>query len=757
MIAEMKTGEGKTLTATLPLYVHALAGKGAHLVTVNDYLARRDAEWMGPIYRALGLTVGCLQHAMRDSERKAVYDADILYATNNELGFDYLRDNMKFRLEDYVQRDLHYAIVDEVDSILIDEARTPLIISGATAQEGSLYEAADQAVLRLKKGQHYEVDEKARTVLLTDGGIDLLESHFNISNLYAIEQMKLLHHINQALRAHALFRRDVDYVVNEDGVQIVDEFTGRILSGRRYSDGLHQALEAKEGISIEQESQTLASITLQNFFRMYKRLAGMTGTAMTEAEEFHSIYKLDVVSLPTNKPLIRADKADLIFLAKKAKYKAIVEDVQARYKSGQPVLIGTIAIETSELLSAILSSHGIKHVVLNAKQHQREAEIIELAGQMGHITIATNMAGRGADIKLSEEARKAGGLYILGTERHESRRIDNQLRGRAGRQGDPGESRFYISLEDDLIRIFGGGGSDVFKNRMQWLGMKEDEIIESKAVSRAIEIAQERVEKHNFEIRKHLLEYDDVLNQQRIVIYQYRRDALEGEQQLYTLVCDMIINTIHTMIMAETGSKRVVMPVQLEIIISNIAQITALPLTTFSGFSKFNTADALGTALINLLLEKYTLFRKQNEPITTQAEKWLLLETIDEAWKQHMLNLDHLKEGIGLRGWGQKNPLIEYKREAFAMFKEMMDTIRAYVVRSLFHINVERFNAQDIETRRKRELDALNLLSANITTDSELKNPVIPGTAPAAVEDKTGRNMPCPCGSGKKYKKCCGS
>ena len=448
-IAEMKTGEGKTLTATLALYVHALSGKGAHLVTVNDYLARRDAEWMSPIFNLLGMSVGCLQHTMRDAERKSVYNTDILYATNNELGFDYLRDNMKFRLEDYVQRDLNYAIVDEVDSILIDEARTPLIISGGSADSSDLYEKADRAIKRLKKGDHYDVDEKARTALMNDAAVDLIEAHFNIPNLYAVESMKLLHHVNQALRAHALFRRDVDYVVSEDGVQIVDEFTGRILSGRRYSDGLHQALEAKEGVEIEQETQTLASITLQNFFRMYGTLAGMTGTAMTEAEEFHSIYKLDVISLPTNKPLIREDKSDLIFLTKAAKYKAIVGDLLERYKKGQPVLIGTIAIETSELLSAILSQYGIKHQVLNAKQHQREAEIVELAGQAGHVTIATNMAGRGTDIKLSEQSRQAGGLYILGTERHESRRIDNQLRGRSGRQGDAGESRFYISLEDD--------------------------------------------------------------------------------------------------------------------------------------------------------------------------------------------------------------------------------------------------------------------------------------------------------------------
>lgn len=752
MIAEMKTGEGKTLTATLPLYVNALSGKGSHLVTVNDYLARRDAEWMAPIFNMLGMTVGCLQHTMRDEERKKVYSADILYATNNELGFDYLRDNMKFRLEDYVQRDLNFAIVDEVDSILIDEARTPLIISGATSHESGLYEQADRAIRKLKKGEHYEVDEKARTALMNDAAVDLLEAHFNIPNLYAVESMKLLHHINQALRAHALFRRDVDYVVGDDGVQIVDEFTGRILSGRRYSDGLHQALEAKEGVEIEQETQTLASITLQNFFRMYGTLAGMTGTAMTEAEEFHSIYKLDVVSLPTNKALIRQDKADLIFLTREAKYKAIVADLIERHKKGQPVLIGTIAIETSEYLSAVLTRAGIKHQVLNAKQHQREAEIVELAGQPGHVTIATNMAGRGTDIKLSDASRNAGGLYILGTERHESRRIDNQLRGRSGRQGDPGESRFYISLEDDLIRIFAG---EAFKARMVWLGMKEDEIIESKAVSRAIELAQERVEKHNFEIRKHLIEYDDVLNQQRVVVYQYRRDALEGEEQIFALVRDMILNVVTDLVTIVGQGKRALTDAQVEETMNQLIGMTRLPVSLFEESKKLRSVDQLIKALSELLLEQYQLFRREHADITKQAEKWVLLETIDEAWKQHMLNLDHLKEGIGLRGWGQKNPLIEYKREAFAMFKDMMETIRMHVVRAVFHITVEHVNAREIEARRQRELAVLNLVSAGSPT-GELARSTNPG-ATASGESTVGRNEQCPCGSGKKYKKCCGA
>src|SRR5579872_2634870 len=544
-ISEMKTGEGKTLTATLALYLNALAGKGAHLVTVNDYLARRDSEWMKPIYNFLGLEVACLQHSMTDAERHQAYAADILYATNNELGFDYLRDNMKLRKDDLVQRELSFAIVDEIDSILIDEARTPLIISGSSEDIGTLYRDADRVVSHLEKNTDYEVDEKARTVLLTESGVDKVEAAFRITNLFFIEHMQLLHHINQALRAHALFKRDHEYVVADNQVLIVDEFTGRILPGRRYSDGLHQAIEAKENVEIEKESQTLASITLQNFFRLYKKLAGMTGTAATESEEFHNIYKLDVLSIPTNRPLIRKDMPDLIFLTKNAKYKAIIEDIQERHKKGQPVLIGTIAIETSELLSAILTANGIAHDVLNAKQHEREAEIVAHAGEPGRITIATNMAGRGTDIKLTPESLEAGGLYILGTERHESRRIDNQLRGRSGRQGDPGESRFYISLEDDLVRIFAG---DSLKKKMEFFGMKEDEIIESRMVSRTIERAQERVEKHNYDTRKHLLEYDDVLNQQRIVIYNYRRDALEGEQRIYELVRDFIVVTVEDLI-----------------------------------------------------------------------------------------------------------------------------------------------------------------------------------------------------------------
>lgn len=747
-IAEMKTGEGKTLTATLALYLNALTGNGAHLVTVNDYLAQRDATQMGKIYTFLGLSVGCLQNNMSDAERRQVYNNDILYATNNELGFDYLRDNMKFRLEDYVQRDLCFAIVDEVDSILIDEARTPLIISGAVEDSSDLYVDVNRVIARLVKNTDYEVNEKDRLVLLTEEGIDKIEHAFNIPNLFAIENLSLLHHVNQALRAHSLFKKDIEYVIKDNQVFIVDEFTGRVLPGRRYSDGLHQALEAKEGVTIEQESQTLASITLQNFFRMYKKLAGMTGTASTEAEEFHSIYKLPVMSIPTNKPMIRLDHNDLIFLNNRAKYKAIVEDVKARHLKGQPILIGTIAIETSERLSIILSDNGIKHDVLNAKQHAREAEIIEHAGEAGRVTIATNMAGRGTDIRLTSEALAAGGLYILGTERHESRRIDNQLRGRSGRQGDMGESRFYISLEDDLIRVFSGG--DTLKKQMEWIGMKEDEVIESKSVSRIIERSQEKVEKHYYEMRKHLLEYDDVLNQQRIVIYQYRRESLDGENHVYELITTFIENTVEelTELQGTQGSFNQKAAATVLLDISKLTGISTEELE--KNITTTNNKDTFIVQTVQLLLEQYKLLRNsEHKELFEQAEKWLILETIDQSWKQHMLNLDHLKEGIGLRGWGQKNPLIEYKREAYIMFQEMLAGIKQQVIYHIFRLNIERFDNDAIEEKRERELEA-------IQRNTHLSGEVAQPTARNA-EPKIGRNDICQCGSGKKYKKCHGA
>jgi preprotein translocase subunit SecA len=746
-IAEMKTGEGKTLTSTLPLYLNALTGKGAFLVTVNDYLAQRDADWMRPVFEFLGLTVDVIQHDMSDENRKKAYQADIIYATNNELGFDYLRDNMKFRLSDYVQNTLPYAIVDEVDSILIDEARTPLIISGPSDEGSKLYQKANDAVNNLKKDEDYELDEKQKSVLLTEVGTDKVERAFGVENMYAVENLNVLHHANQALRAHTLFKKDVDYVVRDNQVLIVDEFTGRILGGRRYSDGLHQALEAKEGAAVERESQTLASITLQNFFRLFGKLAGMTGTAMTESEEFHNIYKLDVIAVPTNKPLIRLDKADIIFLSERSKFKAIVEDIKERHSKGQPVLIGTIAIETSERLSQVLKAEGIAHEVLNAKQHEREAEIVAHAGEAGKITIATNMAGRGTDIKLSPEALAAGGLYILGTERHESRRIDNQLRGRSGRQGDAGESRFYISLEDELIRIFAG---ETLRDRMAGYGMTEDETIESSIVSSTIEHAQEKVEKHNFDIRKHLLEYDDVMNQHRKVVYMYRRDMLDGEEQMHDLARDMIVTGIQDAF-SRLIPDRSLTDQELDTLFEFLSKMTHMDKALFEQ-QKFDhtNSDVLKKDLINFLLEQYALYRTSQDPkIMDEAEKWVMLETIDQAWKQHMLNLDHLKEGINLRSWGQKNPLIEYKREAFAMFEEMMQQIRWEIIHRIFHINVERFNSQEIEKKRERELEIMKMSGGGEDSAGE-RQPI------TRDEPRIGRNDVCTCGSGKKFKKCCG-
>lgn len=725
-IAEMKTGEGKTLVATLPLYLNALSGRGAHLVTVNDYLVRFQANWMGEIYKKLGMTVGIIQNSSSDVERAEAYRADILYATNNELGFDYLRDNMKFRLEDYVQRDLNFAIVDEVDSILIDEARTPLIISGATEDSSKMYVEINRIIGPLVKGTDYDVDEKDKNVTLTETGTDRVEHALQIKNLYAIENIKLLHHVNQALRAHALFRKDIEYIVREDQVLIVDEFTGRILSGRRYSDGLHQAIEAKEGVEVQSESQTLASITLQNYFRLYKKLAGMTGTAATEAEEFYKIYKLEVISIPTNQPVIREDKPDLVFLGTKGKYKAIVQDIKARHANGQPVLIGTVAVETSEFLSAVLSASGIPHSVLNAKQHAREAEIIEHAGEPGMVTIATNMAGRGTDIKLTPESRAAGGLYILGTERHESRRIDNQLRGRSGRQGDPGESRFYISLEDELIRIFAG---ESITRRMKLLGMTEDEVIEHPWVSKSIERAQGMVEKRNFDMRKNTLEYDDVLNQQRIVIYSYRRSILEGATEIAELIRDLMAGSVSDIVALYVADRRLTTDTAHEVLISIAQMVNIKPEELFT--QKFNLVDReiFIKDLINFLLERYELYiktvredgsledRQIREQLMQDAQKWLMLETVDQSWKQHMLNLDSLREGIGLRSWGNKNPLIEYKKEAFAIFEDMMRAIRSEIVHHIFHLDIKHFNRAALEARRMRELEQLQMAAAVDTTD----------------------------------------
>ena len=744
-ISEMKTGEGKTLTATLPLYLNALSGKGAHLVTVNDYLVKRDSEWARPFYEFLGVSVAALTNDMNDIDRKEAYKADILYATNNELGFDYLRDNMKFRYDDYVQRPLNFAIIDECDSILIDEARTPLIISGGLESSSNFYQAAQRAVASLERGVDFELDEKERSVMLTEAGHDKIEKRLQVQNLYAIENINLLHHISQALKANVIFKRDFDYVVRDGEVLIVDEFTGRILSGRRYSDGLHQAIEAKENVEIEKETQTLASITLQNFFRLYKKLAGMTGTAMTEAEEFMKIYNLDVVSIPTHRTMIRDDKDDLIFLTEPAKFKEIAKDVIERHKKGQPVLIGTVAVEKSERLSDVLTKAGIPHNVLNAKNHAREAEIIAHAGNFGAVTIATNMAGRGTDIKLQPESVVAGGLYVLGTERHESRRIDNQLRGRSGRQGDPGESRFYISLEDDLIRIFAG---DSMKTYMQRAGMEEDEQIESRTVSKLIERSQEKVEKHNFEIRKHLIEYDDVLNQHRNVIFTIRYDILKDSDQIAEIVRDFINAVIQDLVAFHCPDRNLT-PAQCKEIIVRTAAITGLAVAKFNEANLCrSTSDDLERALIQFLYQEYNVHRDHaSKEMMHQAEKWLMLETIDQAWKQHMINIDHLKEGIGLRGWGQKNPLIEYKRESFEMFEDMMRNIRSDIVHHIFHLNPEHFNQRQIEAKREKEMEQMKMISSSQTTDS--------GDVARKEESKVGRNDDCSCGSGKKYKKCC--
>ncbi|MFH0898551.1 MAG: preprotein translocase subunit SecA [bacterium] len=747
-ISEMKTGEGKTLVATLPLYLNGLEGKGAHLVTVNDYLARRDAEWMSPIYNHLGLEVGIIQNHMSDDQRKKAYGADITYGTNNEFGFDYLRDNMKFDLSDYVQRDLHYAIVDEVDSILIDEARTPLIISGAGEKGTNLYQVANKAILHLSKSD-YEIDEKERHVSLTEAGTDRVEKILHVANLYAPENILLLHHVTQALRAHTLFKNDVDYVVKEGEVLIVDEFTGRILPGRRYSDGLHQALEAKEGVSIERENQTLATITLQNYFRIYKKLAGMTGTAMTEAGEFYKIYKLATIAIPTNVPMIRDDQPDAVFLTKNDKFNAVIDDIKGCHERQQPVLVGTISIESSEFLSYLLNQQGIKHNVLNAKQHEREAEIIKEAGEPGRVTIATNMAGRGTDIKLGPGVREVGGLRIVATERHESRRIDNQLRGRSGRQGDPGSSKFYVSLDDGLMRIFGG---ERLKSMMIRLGMKEGESIEHKMVSRSIEKAQEKVEKQNFDIRKHLLEYDDVLNQQRTVIYQYRREILEGAEHIKGLISTMVADVIHRLFSIHCPKQRCDGD-DLALIVLSLEKLTGIKKEVFErvDFTR-SAAHNIQTAITEFVTLKYVEYRDSiTSEIMDEAEKWILLETVDQAWKIHLLNMDQLKEGIGLRGYGQKNPLIEYKKESFYEFEKMMEEITWNIVQRVFKMCPEDFSASDIheiEKRKEKELSEVQV-GGDGTLDPSAKT--FKREAP-----KVGRNEPCPCGSGKKYKKCCG-
>jgi len=739
-IAEMKTGEGKTLAATLPLYLNALSGKGCHLVTVNDYLARRDAGWMGPIYNFLGLTVGVIVHGMDDDERRAAYHADITYGTNNEFGFDYLRDNMKFSLEEYVQRDFHYAIVDEVDSILIDEARTPLIISGPSEESTEKYYRINQVIPRLRKEADYSIEEKTRTVVLTEEGIARVEKYLKVQNLYEPRNIEILHHVNQALKAHTLFKRDVDYVVKDGQVIIVDEFTGRIMPGRRYSDGLHQALEAKEKVKIERENQTLASVTFQNYFRMYEKLAGMTGTADTEAEEFKKIYKLEVVVIPTNMPMVRSDHNDVIYKTEKEKFNAAIEEIKEMHALGKPVLVGTISIVKSELLSTMLSRTGIKHHVLNAKHHEREAEIVAQAGQRGMVTISTNMAGRGTDIKLGEGVADLGGLHILGTERHESRRIDNQLRGRSGRQGDMGSSRFYLSLEDDLLRIFGAEKISAIMDR---IGIEENQPIENRLVSKAIENAQKRVEGQNFDIRKHLLDFDDVMNKQRQLIYEQRRKVLKG-QDLWTDIEGMIEEVVTDMVADYVDEKGHPEDWDLKALDDRIYQQFTLKLNLNEKGRELNAQEIEATIIS---AANSHLRRKEEDfgkPLMTYVMTMVMLQSIDTQWKDHLLGMDHLKEGIGLRGYGQKDPVREYQKEGYDMLMAMIERIKEDTLEKLCMVQVRR--EEDIEEmQRKAEEDYILSRGEDVSATPVKRD-----------KEKVGRNDPCPCGSGKKYKKCCG-
>ncbi|HDM76940.1 MAG TPA: preprotein translocase subunit SecA [Deltaproteobacteria bacterium] len=742
-IAEMKTGEGKTLAATMPVYLNALLGRGVHVVTVNDYLAKRDSEWMGAIYKFLGLDVGCILHHLDDRERQKAYNADITYGTNNEFGFDYLRDNMKFNKEDFVQRELFYAIVDEVDSILIDEARTPLIISGPAEKSTNLYHQINRIIPRLKRDIHYTIDEKTRTVALTDEGVARAEELLGVENLYDPRHMEILHHVNQALKAHTLFKKDVDYIVKGGQVIIVDEFTGRLMPGRRYSEGLHQALEAKEGVKVESENQTLATITFQNYFRMYDKLAGMTGTAETEAEEFKKIYDLDVVVIPTHKKMIRTDHPDCIYRTEKEKFRAVVREIKELNKIGRPVLVGTVSIEKSEQLSKMLKREGIKHEVLNAKNHEKEAQIVAQAGQRGAVTISTNMAGRGTDIVLGEGVAELGGLHIIGTERHESRRIDNQLRGRAGRQGDPGSSRFYLSLEDDLMRIF---AADRISGLMKRVGMEEDEPIEHNLISKAIENAQRRVEAQNFNIRKQLLDFDNVMNTQREVIYKQRREALESPS-LRPAVMDMIEDLVSDIVDTYTDEKLLPEEWQLDDIKKEVERLFNIKLDMQKVIDEDMGQEEFLDWLTEVVKNRYEEREKEmGEDLMRDLERFLTLQTVDMHWKDHLLAMDYLKEGIGLRGYGQVDPLVEYKREGHAMFQAMIDKIKEDIIRGLFFIRVEREQDQE-KLKREQEQQPMYFSHGDSTA---------PATKTVRKGKKIGRNDPCPCGSGKKYKKCCG-
>lgn len=735
-ISEMKTGEGKTLVATLPAYLNALDGKGVHIVTVNDYLANRDSEWMGQIYRFLGLSVGCIVHDLTPEDRKIAYNSDITYGTNNEFGFDYLRDNMVIYKEEMVQRPLNFAIVDEVDSILIDEARTPLIISGVGEKSTEMYKVADAFVRMLKKNDDYETDEKTHSVALSDDGVKKAEKFFNLENYADAANVEIQHHIIQALKAHTLMKLDIDYVVKDGEVIIVDEFTGRLMNGRRYSDGLHQAIEAKEHVKVERESKTLATITFQNYFRMYKKLSGMTGTAQTEEEEFRTIYNLDVMVIPTNMPMVRKDYADLVYKTEHGKFNAIVDDIVETNKKGQPVLVGTISIERSEVLSSMLKRKGIPHQVLNAKYHDKEAEIISHAGEKGMVTIATNMAGRGTDIKLGDGVVGLGGLKIVGTERHESRRIDNQLRGRSGRQGDAGESRFYISLEDDLMRLF---GSDRIKGLVDRLGLEEDQPIENRMLSGAIENAQKKVEGNNLDIRKNLLQYDNVMNRQREIIYGQRRMVLEGadlKEEMQTMM-DGVISTI---VDAHTGGGKDYDDYDLKGILRYSYDVF-LPKGMLSeedlkGLSRDEIKGKLTETAAQVYDAKEEEFTGER---MREIERVVLLRSVDTKWMDHIDAMDQLKQGIGLRAYRQRDPVQEYQFEASSMFDEMIHNIKEETIKILYHVRVEK------APQRERVAEPV----ATNQDDSLKKKPVV-------REKKIGRNDLCPCGSGKKYKQCCG-
>ena len=799
-IAEMKTGEGKTLVATLPAYLNAISGKGVHVVTVNDYLARRDSDWMGRLYGFLGLSVGVIVHGVDDEQRRRNYAADITYGTNNEFGFDYLRDNMKFSLDDYVQRGFNYAIVDEVDSILIDEARTPLIISGPTEDSTDKYYIIDRIIPQLERGEvkeveantlsgkrktytgDYTIDEKAKSATLTEQGVARVEKLLKVENLYDPRNIETLHHVNQALRAHALYRRDVEYVVKDGEVIIVDEFTGRLMPGRRWSDGLHQAVEAKEGVRIESENQTLATITFQNYFRMYKKLSGMTGTADTEAEEFHKIYKLDVTVIPTNRPLLRPDYPDVIYKTEKEKFDAVINDIKEHYEKGQPCLVGTISIEKSEVLSEFLRKQAIPHYVLNAKQHEKEAEIVVQAGRKGAITIATNMAGRGTDIVLGgnpdgmlkqwraanpeatdeqaaavlaqykeqcarehDEVVALGGLHIIGTERHESRRIDNQLRGRSGRQGDPGSSRFYLSLQDDLLRIF---GSERVAKIMDFLKIEEGEAITHTMINKSIENAQKKVEAHNFEIRKHLIDYDDVMNKQREVIYTQRREILGGEDIRESFL-EMLGDTVDDIVKAYAYEKDAPLEWDWESLSETVFRCFSLQLDLSREMVARLNADGLRSMLqeqTRTVLEQKA--EELGDELLDHLIKVVMLQAIDVHWKDHLLNIDHLKEGIGLRGYGQKDPKQEYKKEAYQLFMEMILRIREETVEKVFWVRVER--EEDVEQLEEEQVERSRKMFQSLTDNEERP------AEPAKSKKSAGRNEMCPCGSGKKYKKCCG-